>query len=264
MSLSITKYYDGRGGDSHHSDDDSFESALCEMYNDVLFHTIIPEEEEFFFSCSKVQALENGDDQQGLAPLSPNNIMKRERFRMSNRESFLSLRSAAGSFGSSFMLSVGDTQDQQYDDDLSYMTENDAFEERAVSVNFEQTDEFDHPEDERYDNFEERMVCVKFEDTKDCDREIQLQCSRVPSEEEEERRVPVRFGEKPNKNPKSRKVKLFHREGHGSRSTLNMSDDLDAGNITRCTTEPTLECSEVSEISSQNASLSSISCGSYD
>lgn len=248
MSSSTTKYYDGRGDDGQDSSDDSFESALCEMYNDVLFHTIIPEEEEFFFSCSKVRSpLENGDDYEGLASLSPNSMMKRERFRMTNRESFVSLRSAAGSYGSSFMLSVG--EDEHYDDDLSYMTENDVFEEREVSVNFEQTNEFDHLEDERYDNFEERMVCFKFEDANDCEQEIQLQCSRVPCDEERGKE-------------KSRRREMFHREGHHFLSTFNMSDDLDAGNITQSTTEPTLERSEVSEVSSQSTSFSSISCSS--
>jgi len=251
MSSSGTKYYDVRPGDGDDSENDSFESALCELYNDVLFHAIIPEEEEFYFSCTKVRGGDSED--QTLSP-----TLKRERFLTANRESFMSLRSAAHTVGSSFMLSVG--EDQTYDDDLSYMTENDFGEERLVSVRFEDTSECNQDlqirctqvpwpdEDERSSNFEERMVSVKFEDTDNCDQKVQLQCSRVPGEEEY------------NRKHKSRSPKMFSREGRGSRDTLNMSEDLDERMITRSTTVPTLECSDVS---SQNASLSSMSCGSY-
>jgi len=70
------------------------------MYNDILYHAVIPEDEEVFFDTH--------------LPASKDKILIR-------RDSFGSCRSTtASSIGSSYMLSVGG---ESYDDDLSFMTE---------------------------------------------------------------------------------------------------------------------------------------------
>jgi len=219
-STTTTDYYD----DCNDFDNDSFQSALCEMeiYNDVLFHAIIPEEEEFVFSCSKVR----GQSEDTI----PSTHGKRERFLTANRESYLSLRSAAPSMGSSFMLSVGDIQSSgNDDDDLSYMTDPDV-EERRVTVKFEETD----------------------------GREVQIECLKIPwseSDDFEENIISVNFdetsegAEKYNTHQKSLR-----------RNSRCEKDTCTRGKITRSTTAATLECS--SEVSSLNESFSSMSCGS--
>ena len=45
---------DNNDNKSSTSTAESFESTLCELYNDVLFHAIIPEEDEYYFSCARV------------------------------------------------------------------------------------------------------------------------------------------------------------------------------------------------------------------
>jgi len=91
------------------SETDSFNSAVCEMYNDVLSHTIIPEDEEVSFSQKA----------------------RKERFIASRIDSFSSLKdfslvsakSAFPSCNSSYLLSVGESSITQMDDDLSFITE---------------------------------------------------------------------------------------------------------------------------------------------
>lgn len=232
-----TQYYDNikKSGDDN-SDDDSFESALCEMYNDVLFHAIIPEEEEFHFSCVKLGG--NVEDQ------NFSTHAHREQFLTTNRESYLSLRSAAPSMGSSFMLSVGENQSCD-DDDLSYMTEND---------------------------MEERKLLVKFEGSNG--QHIQIECMRdtwVPEDSFEEREVPMKYLEV-NLGEKSTVPDLDDQlEGEGiygrddtycrnktfPRNTRSGRDSFAiSGGMVRSTTETTLECTESS---SRNASFCSIS-----
>lgn len=90
-----------------HSDNESFQSALCEMYNDVLYHAVIPEEQAVYFADAF-----GGDE--------PSYAVNRSRPCLLGKHSFASCRSTTGSStASSYLLSVGETDD----DDLSYMTE---------------------------------------------------------------------------------------------------------------------------------------------
>jgi len=109
-----TAYYDLKQSDGDIFYDESFESALYEMYNDVLSYAIIPEDEEFHVSY-----LEDNDD---IKDETLTVSTKRERFLTGISESNISQQSPAPSIDSSFMLSVGEIQTVT-DDDLSYMTD---------------------------------------------------------------------------------------------------------------------------------------------
>ena len=92
-------------------------------------------------------------------------------------------------------------------------------------------------------DFEEKVVSVKFETTiyqdHHNDNECQIQCTYVPWPEDDH----------------------HHDHEDGSRDTLNMSDDMEAGKVgaitTSTTQQPTLGSSDVS---SRNRSLSLVSC----
>jgi len=237
----ITEYFDDCDQLGDDSEDDSFESALCEMYNDVLFYAIIPEEEEeIYFSCVKMKGK---DEDHNLCTNG-----KRERFLTANRDSYISLRSAAPSMGSSFMLSVSEVQSCE-DDDLSYMTEND---------------------------MDERKVLVKYEGFDG--ENIQLECMRCPWVEEdtfEEQEVQVK-GLEANLIEKTTMPEFdallegeenyssnnkHHRNTTYSRNTRGGKDDFDVScvlgfGMVRSTTAATLESTESS---SRNDSFGSIS-----
>jgi len=253
-AMDATSYYDSisKHHDNTDSEDDSFASATsgngaqeCEMYNDVLFHAIIPEEEQISFSCSRVITTKGE---------GPNNG-KRELFLTANRESYLSLRTAASSMGSSRLLSVGEMQ-SNIDDDLSYasfITEPD---------------------------FDDRIVTVKFEE-KD-GRKVKIKCSQVPWQDDErfeqqvlsweevenfkEQEEVVNFNETSDgeegykEHHKSRRHNMCGRDSQNGGETFDMSGGINSKGILRSTTTPTLECSETSSLN--NASFSSMSCGS--
>jgi len=106
---------------------DSFASALCEIYNDVLNVAIIPEDDEVSFSGNQFRES------------SPSRRMSyRDRFfsatngppsrHVSSSATATKRSICTGSMTSSCMLSIDNTND----DDLSYITEPD-FEEKRVT-----------------------------------------------------------------------------------------------------------------------------------
>ena len=93
------------------SDNESFESAMCEISNDFLFHAVIPEEEEVSFSERK-----RGD----ISPSANKGRFLAGRQLHDQAQSFASCRSTtASSIDTSYLLSVGES----IDDDLSIMTD---------------------------------------------------------------------------------------------------------------------------------------------
>ena len=144
---------------------DSFESALCAMYNDVLCHAVIPEEEEVihlgrrgkgrppviprnlthpsrqdsfasFRSASTHSAMSTSSNSMMLASSNMGKdgslgSPRKEITHVSQSDSCISFRSAfSPSMGSasSCMLSV----DSETDDDVSYITEPDFEESRRI------------------------------------------------------------------------------------------------------------------------------------
>jgi len=244
ITSTSTEYFDDfKQSCDDNSDDDSFESALCEMYNDVLFHAIIPEEEEEIqFSCVKV----NGKvEDQNLSTHG-----RRERFLTANRDSFISLRSAAPSMGSSFMLSVSELQSCE-DDDLSYMTENDT-EEKKVLVKYEGYDG-QHVELEcmrspwvEEDTFEEQLVQVK------CLEANLIEQTKIPDFDER-----LDGEENYSSNNKHCRHTTSSRNACSGKNNFDVSEGLGFGMV-RSTTVVTLESTQGS---SRNESFSSMSCG---
>jgi len=99
-SNAIQKYSECVADDS---ENESFNSAFCDMYNDVLNHTYIAKDCETFCSTKECESI------------SPSN--RRDRFYTAGRSS--SLSSIAFTTASSDMLSMSEIED----DDLSYITE---------------------------------------------------------------------------------------------------------------------------------------------
>lgn len=103
-------FYDSGTGGEEPPPTERVESTLCEMYNDILNHVAIPEDEEVSFSEKAC-----GDDASLLANKDAVFIQQ---------DSFCSCRSMASAsimtIGSSYMLSAGGESE---DDDLSFMTE---------------------------------------------------------------------------------------------------------------------------------------------
>lgn len=104
--------------------EDSFASALCEIYNDVLNHAIIPEDDEVSFSGNQFKDSTSFP----LRRMSKDQFFSAHSLRNSSSSVTTSKSSiCADSMASSCMLSIDDTND----DDLSYLTEPD-FEEKKI------------------------------------------------------------------------------------------------------------------------------------
>lgn len=247
------EYYNSNSDHAHDDDSDteSFESAqsaLCEtgleMFNDVLCHAVIPEEEEVSFSKRT-----HGED--NIHPSASRGKFLTTKRICDQTSSFASCRSTATStIGSSFLLSVCDSvanSSIETDDDLSIMTDLSYGDEHHLL-----TDSSDHmlsmESSANIVSLESSINIVSLEASANIDPDTRITYSKPIS-----------------KTPRVNSTKISHERnilGHGgTKNALDLSDlaaALVSPSIQRhnreCST--TLDCSDLSE---KDPSLSSLS-----
>jgi len=232
--MNVNSYqYKGEEYDDN-SDNESFQSAqsaLCEMYNDVLCHAVIPEEDAVYFADAI-----GGDE--------PSHAVNRFR-PLTRKISFASCRSLCGSsIASSYLLSVGDTHD---DDDLSFMTEG-SFDDGYLSTD---------PSIELSENFQSLGVSKGVSSSEFSDNVLSIETSQQTDQdthtEEPNLSSPDRTSKVKSTANSPYKNNICGHEDCGIRNSLNLSD-LDAACVSNSvqTSYPdccsTYDSSEVSEL----------------